>query len=495
MKRWSINKTLNDLFIYAASALAVIFCFYYFMQRTIVADSYDSLNTDFTKNISSYMAQRLDGYVDELRYISDKISIDTSIEEIIASEPEQYFKNAFQMLSDSATLVLANMSGKYYYAPEILIEDLKPKLNTMLCPWYIQSSQYRLQPLFSLPYTDLITGHKRLSLSMPLFDSVAMQKGVIATSIRVEVLNDFLQKIQGPVNGRLLVISKDGTVIATSSTREKSHIVEMLGESGKYENAKYINYYEALHYPDWYVVYEVLKDDLNFLVSEESIIVIYSSVFAILILLFCWNMMHRRAKDIEYRLSERIIHGKIIRENLSLPTALSSIDERRSILSRQSILDGLTGLYNRRKFDQQISQIHKNEKVLLALLDIDNFKSINDKCGHPIGDEVLIGIASLAKEDTNNGNISLYRYGGEEIAIIFRNMDILEAFNYLEALRITIEKYSWSIDKLKVTFSAGLVECTGGTLKASISTADKFLYEAKRTGKNKIVYQYDSHTK
>jgi two-component system cell cycle response regulator len=159
-----------------------------------------------------------------------------------------------------------------------------------------------------------------------------------------------------------------------------------------------------------------------------------------------------------------------------------------------ALRDPLTGLYNRRYFLEQLSieisfSLRNQMPLSLIIMDIDRFKSINDTYGHPVGDEVLIGFAAkltstLRKEDV------LARFGGEEFALLCRGLSIEGGLAAAKRLRILIEtsRISTSQPTLPVTFSAGVSALSPTLLgvDALIASADRGLYEAKRSGRNRV---------
>ena len=158
-----------------------------------------------------------------------------------------------------------------------------------------------------------------------------------------------------------------------------------------------------------------------------------------------------------------------------------------------SVLDGLTGLYNRRQFELSLEQEHNRSKrhpsdFSLAILDIDFFKKVNDTYGHASGDEVLRTAASVIKAQLRESDIPA-RYGGEEFAVLLPYTHIEEAVIVGERLRKAVEETPIFIDKknINVTISMGLAEFgqeeNGEEL---FKRADSALYEAKESGRNRV---------
>lgn len=155
--------------------------------------------------------------------------------------------------------------------------------------------------------------------------------------------------------------------------------------------------------------------------------------------------------------------------------------------------DELTSVYNRtagiNRLEQEIARSKRHRLNLsIAMLDIDNFKSINDKYGHLTGDKVLIHIALEIKNSLRAVDV-VARYGGEEFLMILPEADEIKAFIALNRVRENIEKNPVEIGdkKLYVTVSIGVTELDKDeTLTEVIYKADMALYQAKRAGKNRI---------
>lgn len=158
--------------------------------------------------------------------------------------------------------------------------------------------------------------------------------------------------------------------------------------------------------------------------------------------------------------------------------------------------DDLTGIFNRRKAIEKINKlkeksIYFNENYYIAMVDIDNFKKINDVYGHVAGDKVLIEVANAIKNSIGENDI-VGRYGGEEFIIIVKENNN-NLINIIERIRRNIESLYIKIDNsnvINVTASIGVkrFDMNNRTLEENIALADKSLYEAKTSGKNKVVY-------
>lgn len=161
----------------------------------------------------------------------------------------------------------------------------------------------------------------------------------------------------------------------------------------------------------------------------------------------------------------------------------------------RATLDGLTQLFNRAAFDEELAKVAALGLLLgaepcLVMVDVDHFKAINDRHGHPIGDEVLRRIADnlvrhfLRKEDF------VCRYGGEEFAIVVRESTLEKVAQRVERARLTLTgtAVTTSIGDIDVSFSAGVAPLIPGEPPAQwIERADQALYRAKHQGRNRVL--------
>jgi len=177
-------------------------------------------------------------------------------------------------------------------------------------------------------------------------------------------------------------------------------------------------------------------------------------------------------------------------------TALAMANVRlRENLRYQSIRDPLTGLYNRRYLEDALTrQIHQSRRAqtefAVIMLDLDHFKKINDTFGHDAGDLALKEMAEVMKLSIRAGDIAA-RFGGEEFLIIFHDINLKEARAKAEQLKIAIAKMNvrygtQNIGPLTVSMGIAMYPQDSKEMDGLIEYADKSLYQAKETGRNRI---------
>ncbi|PSJ18396.1 GGDEF domain-containing protein [Nitrosomonas supralitoralis] len=157
--------------------------------------------------------------------------------------------------------------------------------------------------------------------------------------------------------------------------------------------------------------------------------------------------------------------------------------------------DQMTGAFNRRGLDEifkrEAARADRNAQSLgVVLIDLDDFKRINDDFGHQYGDSVLINFVTVAKETLRPSDI-VARFGGEEFVILLPEVEIADALTIIQRLQNNLAKnFTLQVDNqsMPITFSAGVALRSFGEHQSSVlSRADKALYQAKQTGKNRAI--------
>jgi diguanylate cyclase (GGDEF)-like protein len=166
-----------------------------------------------------------------------------------------------------------------------------------------------------------------------------------------------------------------------------------------------------------------------------------------------------------------------------------------SQLEKVSRIDGLTGLYNRGFWEEQFVMEYKRDKrsespSALIMLDIDNFKKVNDNYGHAAGDEVIKTLASIIKKATRETDFA-GRHGGEEFAVILPDTPVANVEFVAERIRRLAEKCVVVYDEINISFTVSIgIAGFKHTYKDSsqwLDMADKSLYQAKAAGKNRVI--------
>ena len=172
-------------------------------------------------------------------------------------------------------------------------------------------------------------------------------------------------------------------------------------------------------------------------------------------------------------------------------------------VSQESLRDPLTGLYNRRAFDQELKGLVDRNRILpnaflLVIFDIDDFKLINDRLGHPIGDKALQLVAKSTCDNLRSSDF-LARYGGDEFVVLLLQTDSLKKgkkkiqglADSISQLAIPVEYESKTV-QLALTLILGIARFQeGDTEQTLLSRADEILYLSKKAGKNRVSTEED----
>jgi diguanylate cyclase (GGDEF)-like protein len=172
-----------------------------------------------------------------------------------------------------------------------------------------------------------------------------------------------------------------------------------------------------------------------------------------------------------------------------LPTA----ERERKTLGDLATLDGLTALHNRRHFyellgTEIVRAIRYKRHFSILALDIDHFKSVNDKYGHDVGDKVIVALANQLRNFTRKTDICA-RVGGEEFAVLLYETQLQNAADFASRLRLAVTeiRVPTSVGEIAMTVSIGVSEWDNElTVNEVMKQADLALYESKRTGRNKV---------
>lgn len=177
----------------------------------------------------------------------------------------------------------------------------------------------------------------------------------------------------------------------------------------------------------------------------------------------------------------------------ALMSSIMGSYNRQVTLMSELMIDPMTGLYNRRSFEESLEkEIESVEqtgvKSYVTIFDIDHFKDVNDTYGHSNGDIVIKALCKMMKEKSKDMGLA-FRYGGEEFVILFHDAELSKVMNVVEDIRTEFRCYYFHfMNKDGITCSCGVAEyIKGESSKAWFNRADSALYQAKESGRNRTV--------
>jgi len=175
---------------------------------------------------------------------------------------------------------------------------------------------------------------------------------------------------------------------------------------------------------------------------------------------------------------------------LELRQHRARLEHANAVLARESATDALTGLLNRRAFEERLEAEVKRARrygspLSLLMLDVDRFKAYNDTYGHPAGDDVLRQVAALLKSSTRRTDV-VARYGGEEFAVIVSETALPGALLLAERCRRAVAGASWPHRAVTPSVGAAMLSAGVWTGRDLTEAADGALYRAKQDGRNRV---------
>lgn len=184
-----------------------------------------------------------------------------------------------------------------------------------------------------------------------------------------------------------------------------------------------------------------------------------------------------------------------VKRELHIQNLIDTLEKSKIELELLASTDPLTKLYNRRYFTESSTQIvnlckRNKDDLSIIIIDIDNFKAINDTYGHKVGDEVIIDIANKLLKDQRKSDISC-RFGGEEFVILLPNTSYKIALSMAERLRTMVENTKLNLENKTITYTISLGVSNvdferESSIEESLKRADRALYYSKENGKNQV---------
>jgi two-component system cell cycle response regulator len=208
----------------------------------------------------------------------------------------------------------------------------------------------------------------------------------------------------------------------------------------------------------------------------------------------CANLDITARKHAEEQISEQMLRINEYAAQVSAQKA--ALEEMNERLNHLAVTDGLTGLWNRRRFQEallEVAEAHTrvDRPFSLILLDIDHFKRVNDDFGHQVGDDILRRFARILQRQSRSHEVPA-RYGGEEFAVILQQCGPEEAMVAAERFRKAVAESDWP--QRGITTSLGVATWDGSDdrIDTLVAQADQALYAAKQSGRNRAVHFRDS---
>ena len=427
-------------------------------QQKDFLEDYHDINRNFTHNLAINYTETL---LRENDFILGRAAAffarNDELNRAVNVEPEKGLTTLMQlqnMMPSVSSISLADTEGHYLRAPEVLENEDSRAFDPRTRPWFIKQAEASTFSHYTSPYMDYFTHHPTITIFKPIITPEGKLKGSLAFHLDLTSMGFALRQMVAPVQGEFFVVQRDGKVVLHSDpgalfkpfVRDELMDKMTSGEGQLYDpGSDTWYYYYSFTNPDWFVIFRVDNATLVNLTRHETNLVIGGfTLAAIIIILFGLYLRH----------ASRSVLMNII-------NAIKTGDVKRA---------------------------PRLEAMLSKAIETNKQRELSyDTWGHLNGDIVLRNVAREGLQVLQPLEISLYRYGGEEFAVVFPAEHIDNARTLLETWRVNVERRTWREDGLTVTFSAGLGEWNMEPLDKLVVSVDEALYKAKQQGKNRIL--------
>lgn len=506
MKSYNTNKAIGSL-VFILLIPFVIMCVYTYLYIDYSSKKeFKSTMSRFTTNASranietplneiKLMFRRLSANIDEkdiTKYLKgEQTDLNTVIPAI--TDSTVFFSN----------VIISDSKDNYKIYPSVELKRFSPRSR----PWYPLTATKDFIS-YSEPYSSIlddISGtsklkKKSITASMNLFNKHSDFIGNIAFDLDLKSISSNINNKMPPYNGKFLITSAAGDVVLSENKveilRKKvplSWVERASNVEGEFYDSKekVFVFYKTYMNPDWFAFTVVNESDYNDITSvakQTFWIVTLSCLVLYMIIIFLAKLY---MEQIISRLYMGINGIDPKKDKITISSIYADIRRNKEYLEQavyDSTVDGLTKIFNRRKFEDDIHHLIKSEETFwLAIIDIDNFKVINDTYGHDTGDIVLQTVSKTGCQVVGNEH-NLYRFGGEELCVIYAGEDYDYFYQMIDTWLQMVSIRKWREADLHVTFSAGIAKHTNDeSAEQLLKKADARLYQAKKTGKNRIV--------
>lgn len=506
MKAYSSNKAIASLVSILLIPFVVICVYTYTYIDVSDKIEFKTTMSRFTANSSR---ANIETPLNEIKLIFRSLSANIDEEDFRAyvKGESSNLNSVIPAITDSTIffnhVLISDDKGKYKIYPRIDLKNFSPKSRE----WFPLTATKDVIK-YSDPYTSILTevngtsksSKKTITASMNLFNKHSDFIGNIAFDLDLKAISANISNKTPPFNGKFLITASSGQVIISHNKAEvlRAHVptswieqaVNVEGEFYDIKNKVYV-FYKTYENPDWYAFTTVKEDDyLELTDGAKKVfwIVVLSCFVFYLIMIFLAKLY---MEQIISRLYMGINGLNAKKKDLTINSIYENIQKSRSNLEQavhDSMVDGLTNIFNRRKLDDDLAHLVKaNSTFYLAIIDIDNFKSINDTYGHDSGDAVLQGVSAIGGQVVGEAH-RIYRFGGEELCVIYTGEDHSFFHQMIETWLQMVSLRRWREPDLHITFSAGIAKhSVGESVEQVLKLADSRLYHAKQHGKNQVV--------
>ncbi len=379
-------------------------------------------------------------------------------------------------------------------------------------PWYLLAASNPGKMVWTDPYYDYTLGTLTIALARVIEDPDGKRVGVLSLDTQLTPLASWLNDKHDETHplgaGYQILLNHDGLVLAHPDREQvfkplahPDWLARMQQQQGFFldDASGMMVSYDRIPEQRWILLSVIPTAGLNQIIDNVSLNVLAMIALAsilYLVLALRWSRYFRRMlQEISGMIrasfnGDQRVPERQMSELSAIYAEMDAASKEVADVRLQANQDKLTGLYNRRFFDECLQkQSGSGAPFGVVMFDLDDFKRVNDTHGHQAGDVVLKRVSKLGMNLFHDWGW-FCRYGGEELVLIFRlEMKINEVASLLETFRLAVEQLEWREPDLSITISGGAAFSHSGlSAKELVELADKGVYQAKREGKNRICF-------
>ncbi len=443
----------------------------------------------------------------DIKYLASDTQ-DKNIKKLFESfiQNQSEFYSISYVDTNGYTLIDSTFDTKHYFGNELFFKDSLEGIDTI--------SEVSISKDAKMPI---------IYFSSPVIDEYGDVKAIVVGAVRLSSIQNIVEDFRFSETGETFIVNNKGQLL-TKRRFEKDYLTLKIIDNSKMKNDFYENYskekvlgtFSKIHFDRWTIVAQISTQEM-YKVYEQFILYVF--IFAAALVLLIIPIVLSFSNIIEEPLKVLLLSSKKIEDGnyghtidsqaitnstleiKELTHSFNSMSEKLNDvigkLKINSTIDSLSQLNNRRELlrisnERFNKSLKENKHFSILMIDIDFFKKINDNYGHRTGDVAISMVASSIKSSISSTDVA-GRYGGEEFLVFIEDAQFKLVEEIAQRIRTNIEKLEIINDKHKVTCtcSIGLFLNTkinyNITLEEAIEFSDQALYEAKHTGRNKVI--------
>ena len=506
MKSYKTNKVIACMFFILIIPFVVISTYTYLYIEFSSKNEFKSTMSRFTTNASK---ANIETPLNEIKLIFRSLSSNIDEDDInkYINNEKTDLNTVIPAITDStvffSNVIISDAEDRYKIYPSVNIDKFSPRER----PWYPLTAT-KDAITYSEPYLSILndingtsrSNKKSITASTNLYNKHSGFIGNIAFDLDLKSISSTINNKLPPYNGKFFITSATGEVVLSENKIDifkknvpPSWIERASAVEGDFydSNEGVFVFYKTYMNPDWLaftIVNESDYHDITSIAKKTFWIVILSCFVFYIIMVALVKLYMERIISRLYMGINGIDHKK---DKITIGSIYENIQKSKKNLEQavyDSTVDSLTNMFNRRKFDTDINALAINNHFFyLAMIDIDDFKKINDTYGHETGDVVLRTVCKIGHQIMGN-TYSIYRIGGEELCVIYAGDDYQHFYELIDTWLKMVSMRAWRESDLHVTFSAGIATYNNEKpIEDVLIDADKKLYIAKSEGKNRII--------